>query len=69
MLDFLAEVTQHIPEAGQHLIRYYGYYSNKSRGLRAKSPTEAEAAAAPEPRPTPSAKEARKRWAALIKQV
>jgi hypothetical protein len=32
-LDFLAEVTQHIPEPGEHLIRYYGYYSNKSRGL------------------------------------
>ena len=23
-LDFLAEVTQHIPDAGEHLIRYYG---------------------------------------------
>jgi hypothetical protein len=27
-LDFLAEVTQHIPNAGEHLIRYYGWYSN-----------------------------------------
>ena len=26
-LDFLAEVTQHIPDAGEHLIRYYGWYS------------------------------------------
>lgn len=32
-LDFLAEVTQHLPEKGEHLIRYYGDYSNKSRGL------------------------------------
>jgi hypothetical protein len=23
-LDFLAEVTQHIPEQGEHLVRYYG---------------------------------------------
>ena len=35
-LDFLAEVTRHIPDAGEHLIRYYGWYSNKSRGQRAK---------------------------------
>ncbi|HOY59223.1 MAG TPA: transposase [Verrucomicrobiota bacterium] len=27
-LDFLAEVTQHIPDAADHLIRYYGWYSN-----------------------------------------
>ncbi|MBC8871334.1 MAG: transposase [Planctomycetes bacterium] len=33
-LDFLAEFTQHIPPKGAHLIRYYGYYSNKSRGMR-----------------------------------
>ncbi|MCF7707639.1 MAG: transposase [Verrucomicrobia bacterium] len=24
-LDFLAEVTQHIPDPGEHLIRYYGW--------------------------------------------
>lgn len=45
-LDFLAEVTQHIPDPGEHLIRYYGWYSNKSRGLRAKNdavkPTEGD---------------------------
>ena len=36
-LDFLAEVTQHIPEIGEHQIRYYGWYSNKKRGQRAKA--------------------------------
>jgi hypothetical protein len=36
-LDFLAEFTQHIPPKGAHLVRYYGWYSNKSRGLRAKA--------------------------------
>jgi hypothetical protein len=36
-LVFIAEVTQHIPEAGQHLIHYYGWYSNKSRGLRQRA--------------------------------
>ena len=32
-LEFLAEVTQHIPNKGQHLIHYWGWYSNKKRGM------------------------------------
>ena len=36
-LDFLAEVTQHIPEKGEHLVRYYGWYSHRQRGIRAKA--------------------------------
>ena len=36
-LEFLAEFTQHIPPQGAHLIRYYGWYSNKARGLRKKA--------------------------------
>jgi hypothetical protein len=64
-LDFLAEVTQHIPEPGEDLIRYYGFYFNKSRGLRGQAQAPPGAANVP----TPSAKEARKGWAALIKQV
>ena len=68
-LDFLAEVTQHIPDPGEHLIRYYGFYSNKSRGLGTQGQAQAAPAAAPNSASTPSAKQARKRWAALIKQV
>ena len=30
-LDFLAEVTQHIPNPGEHQIRYYGWYSNTTQ--------------------------------------
>ena len=36
-LDFLAELTQHIPNKGEHLVRYYGWYSHRQRGIRAKS--------------------------------
>jgi Putative transposase len=69
-LDFLAEVTQHIPDPGEHLIRYYGWYSNKKRGLRAKSPMkDASAKGNGESILEPNRKTARKRWAALIKQV
>jgi hypothetical protein len=35
--DFLAAVTQHIPEKGAQTVKYYGYYSNKARGQRAKA--------------------------------
>ncbi len=69
-LDFLAEVTQHIPEPGEHLIRYYGWYSNKKRGLRAKAQTEGAAVKGNgESILGADRKTARKRWAALIKQV
>ena len=44
-LDFLAAVTQHIPDNGEHQIRYYGWYSNKNRGLRKST----DAATAPVP--------------------
>ena len=71
-LDFLAEVTQHIPEKGDHQIRYYGWYSNKNRGQGAK-PRSGVVVAEPQEsgaKPlAPGGKQGRKRWAALIKQV
>ncbi|MDA1278415.1 MAG: transposase [Verrucomicrobia bacterium] len=36
-LDFLAELTQHIPEKNEHLVRFYGWYSHRQRGIRAKA--------------------------------
>lgn len=33
-LDALAALTAFIPEKGQQIVRYYGYYSNKARGQR-----------------------------------
>ncbi|MBT4087050.1 MAG: hypothetical protein HOE30_01020, partial [Deltaproteobacteria bacterium] len=36
-LDFIATITLHISDKFSQLIRYYGFYSNKSRGLRAKA--------------------------------
>jgi hypothetical protein len=66
-LDFLAEVTQHIPDPGEHLIRYYGWYSNKTRGQRAQR--QPAAAGTGIPARSPSAHEARKRPMALIGMV
>jgi hypothetical protein len=35
-LDFIAAITQHIPEQSFQLVRYYGWYSNRMRGDRKK---------------------------------
>ena len=64
-LDFLAEVTQHIPNKGEHQIRYYGWYSNKKRGMQEKKVT---APGQPEP-DTAFRRKCRMTWAALIKCV
>ena len=36
-LEFIAAITQHIPNKFSQLSRYFGFYSNKSRGMRAKA--------------------------------
>lgn len=72
-LDFLAEFTQHIPPKGAHLIRYYGWYSNKSRGMRNKAQAEqAEKAATPSCGDDASGAaptRCSRTWAMLIKRV
>jgi len=74
-LDFLAEFTQHIPPKGAHLVRYYGWYSNKARGMRRKAAEAAamargesgggESSSAVQPPPS----RASQTWAMLIKRV
>jgi len=69
-LDFLAELTQHIPNQGEHLVRYYGHYSNKARGLRAKQGDQNHNdQPQTHARVNPDNREARKRWAILIQRV
>ena len=72
--DFIAAITQHIPDKSFQLVRYYGWYSNKMRGQRDKHATEDAAAAGRavqiidvsehKPRRIPS-----KKWRELIKKV
>ena len=67
--DFIAAITQHIPDKSFQLVRYYGWYSNKMRGRRAKQADEEAQAegdavevidvSAHEPRRIPSKKWAR----------
>ncbi|MFH0728048.1 MAG: transposase [Pseudomonadota bacterium] len=35
-LDWLAQLVMHIPDRYEQTVRYYGFYSNKLRGLRKK---------------------------------
>jgi hypothetical protein len=66
-LDFFAEGAQHIPDPGNHLVRYYGWYSNKTRGQRAqRQPTPAGTGI---PARSPSAREARFRPQAIDRRL
>ena len=39
-IDWLAQLTTHIPGKNEQMVRYYGYYSDKSRGLHRKAGKE-----------------------------
>jgi hypothetical protein len=64
-------VTQHIPDKGQYLIHYFGWYSNKERGMRKKrEPAVHEAVSDRECGGECAFITKRKMsWAALIKKV
>jgi hypothetical protein len=36
-LEWLAAMTSHVPNKGEQMVRYYGYYSNAARGKRKKA--------------------------------
>ena len=66
-LDWLAQLVTHIPSRYEQTVRYYGFYSNKSRGLRKKADADDGI-----PAIIPSAmssKEFRQNWARLIQKV
>jgi hypothetical protein len=66
-LDWLARVVTHIPNRGEQLVRYYGYYSNKSRGMRKKADTDCQVPALVDS--DISKKKFRKNWARLIQKI
>ncbi|MBI2404012.1 MAG: transposase [Gemmatimonadetes bacterium] len=68
-LEFLARVVSDIPNKGQVLQRYYGWYANRTRGIRRR-------AGVPEPAPAvaaeavlPALAQARQRWAELLRRI
>jgi hypothetical protein len=72
-LEFLARVVSHIPNKGQVLQRYYGFYSSRQRGSRRKA-AEADGDYEEHPLvivdPEPEAvRQARHRWAELLRRI
>jgi hypothetical protein len=66
-LDWLAQLVSHIPGKGEQMVRYYGYYSNKSRGMRKKAALDEQV---PYLIDTDiESKELRKSWSRLIQKV
>jgi hypothetical protein len=71
--EFLARVLLHIPEPRRHLVRYYVWHSNVSRGRRKQQklvgyPQRAASGFTDEDR-SPDARALRRRWAEMIKRV
>jgi hypothetical protein len=66
-MEWLAAMCCHVPNKGEQMVRYYGHYSNLSRGKRKKNDQEGLIPAILEP--DPSSKEFRKNWARLIQKI
>jgi hypothetical protein len=64
-MDWLARLVTHIPNRYEQMVRYYGYYSNKSRGMRKKAGGDDQVPALVES--SVSAAAFRKNWARLIR--
>jgi hypothetical protein len=64
-VEGLAALCSHVPNKGEQMVRYYGYYSNVSRGKRKK---ENHAGLIPcVLEPDCSSMEYRKNWATFIR--
>ena len=44
-IDWLAQLTIISPGKNEQMVRYYGYYSNKSRGMRRQTDREDDVSA------------------------
>ena len=69
--QWLALLLQHVPDKGEHLVRYYGWYSNRSRGMRKQQDEDNPLAVTVDEAPVDPAYQsnARTAWARLIQKV
>ncbi len=66
-LEWLAAMCSHIPNRGEQMVRYYGYYSNVSRGKRQKEGSDDAIPCIIEAQGNEKA--FRKSWARLIQKI
>jgi hypothetical protein len=66
-LEWLAAMCSHIPNKGEQMVRYYGYYSNVSRGQRKKQNQDGLIPCILEP--DEDSRAYRKNWARFIKKI
>jgi hypothetical protein len=66
-LEWLAAMCSHVPNRGEQMVRYYGYYRNLCRGKREKQKQDDTVPYILEP--DKSLKERRKNWASLIQKI
>jgi hypothetical protein len=65
-LDFLAELTQHIPDHYEHRVHYYGNYSSRVRGMAAKAGEQQNLTVK---KSAISRRTCNRKWAALISKI
>jgi len=66
-LEWLAAMCSHIPNRGEQMVRYYGHYSNVSRGKRQKEGSDDAIPCILEPQG--NVKAFRKSWSRLIQKI
>jgi hypothetical protein len=68
-LKWLRLLLNHVPDKYEHLVRYYGYYSNRSRGLRRLTETQGEDHTQVIDDDRPPDRRCKANWARLIQKV
>ncbi len=62
-------MASHLPDKGQVLQRYYGWYANRTRGIRRRAGAHEQPPAVEAESVPPSLPEARRRWAELLRRI
>ena len=66
-LEWIAAMCSHVPNKGEQMVRYYGFYSNVSRGKRKKNEQDELIPSILEP--DGSSREYKRNWARLIQKI
>ena len=66
-LELIHALATQIPDPGQHLVRYYGWYANRARGARRAA--AGARLAGPQPHTDPDPSPSRASWARLLRRI